>query len=147
MDTRKNKRKSKDDVTWIKPETRKSNLSAAKCAQNKEKTSKLVELHERKIKEVINNKKDELKGIKMNLKYNYDKNFQTLVTKHREPTEETTQREMTLADASKREETAMRTYQGQEDTGLPPAHSIYIAALPYTQAGPTFSRLYRRITA
>ena len=57
MDTRKNKRKSKDDVTWIKPETKKSNLSAAKCAQNKEKTSKLVELHERKIKEVINNKK------------------------------------------------------------------------------------------
>ena len=34
MDKRK-KIKSKDDVTWIKPETKKRNQSAAKCAQNK----------------------------------------------------------------------------------------------------------------
>ena len=40
--------KSKDDITWIKPETKNSNKVAAKCVQNKEKTSDLIKLHEKK---------------------------------------------------------------------------------------------------
>ena len=67
MDTRKNKRKSKDDGTWIRPETKKSKLSAAKCAQNKEKTSKLLKLHELKIKRAL--KKDNGRAWSMCLIY------------------------------------------------------------------------------
>ena len=50
IDGQTKKIKSKDDITWIKPETKKSNQSAAKCAQNKEKTLDLIKLHKNKLK-------------------------------------------------------------------------------------------------
>ena len=56
MDKRKNTQK-KHDVTLTKPETKERNHSAAKCAQNKEKTLDLIEIHETKIKNAVNNKR------------------------------------------------------------------------------------------
>ena len=84
---KRTKIKSKDDITWIKPETKKINKVAAKCAQNKEKTSDLIKLHEKKIKDVVKNKKDELKGIKLTLKTNKPPNFQNMNTHHCGPEE------------------------------------------------------------
>ena len=96
MDTRKIKRKSKDDITWIKPETKKSNLSAAKCAQNKEKTSNLIKLHEEKIKDVVKNKKDEIKRIKVKINPIKTQKFQIMYTQSGDPEEATSQMELVI---------------------------------------------------
>ena len=85
---KRTKIKSKDDITWIKPETKKSNQSAAKCAQNKEKTLDLIKLHENKIKDAVKNKRDKLKGITVTLKTNKPPIFQNMNTYHCEPEEE-----------------------------------------------------------
>ena len=60
---KRTKIKSKDVVTWIKPETIKVNKTAAKCAQKKEKTLNLIKLHEEKIKNAVKSEKDEIKRI------------------------------------------------------------------------------------
>ena len=79
---KRTKIKSKDDITWIKPETKKRNQPAAKCAQNKEKTLDLIKLHENKIKDAVKNKRDELTGITVTLKSNKPPIFQNMNTYH-----------------------------------------------------------------
>ena len=99
--------KSKDQVTWIKPETKKTNQSAAKCAQNKEKTLDLIKLHENKIKDAINSKRDELTGIKVTLKINKAPIFQNMITSHHEPEEEATLMILMVEEVIKVEDTEL----------------------------------------
>ena len=64
---KRTKIKSKDDVTWIKPETIKVKKIAAKCAQKKGKTSNLIKLHEEKIMNEAKSELDEMKRIKVKI--------------------------------------------------------------------------------
>ena len=64
---KRTKIKSKDDVTWIKPETIKVKKIAAKCAQKKGKTSNLIKLHKEKIMNAVKSELDEIKRIKVKI--------------------------------------------------------------------------------
>ena len=132
---KRTKIKSKDDITWIKPETKKVNKVAAKCAQNKEKTSNLIKLHEKKIKDAVKNKKDELKRIKVKVNTIKTQNFQIMNTQSCDPEEEASQMKLVIDEEIKLEdmENGM-TEQGEEqwsdsdprwtDDTIPPISTI-----------------------
>ena len=112
----KQKKINKDDVTMNKPETRERKQSAATCAPNKEKTLDLIKIHEIKIKNAVNKKGDEVKGIKVILKSNKAPIFQNMIIKHQEPEEETTPMILMVEDVIKVEDTELSiTESGAED--------------------------------
>ena len=132
---KRTKIKSKDDITWIKPETKKVNKTAAKCAQNKEKTSNLIKLHEEKIKDAVKNKKDEIKRIKVKVNTIKTQNFQIMNTQSGDPEEAASQMKLVIDEEIKLEdmENGM-TEQGEEqwpdsdprwtDDTIPPISTI-----------------------
>ena len=101
---KRTKIKSKDDITWIKPETKKVNKTAAKCAQNKEKTSNLIKLHEEKIKDAVKNKKDEIKRIKVKVNPIKTQKFQIMHTQSGDPEEATSQMKLVIDEDIKLED-------------------------------------------
>ena len=64
---KRTKIKSKDDITYFKQETIKIKKIAAKCAQKKGKTSKLIKLHEEMIIKETKNDWGEMKKVKVKL--------------------------------------------------------------------------------
>ena len=101
---KRTKIKSKDDITWIKPETIKVNKTAAKCAQKKEKTSNLIKLHEEKIKDAVKNKKDEIKRIKVKVNPIKTQKFQIMHTQSGDPEEATSQMKLVIDEDIKLED-------------------------------------------
>ena len=74
---------SKDDVTWIKPETIKIKKIAAKCAHKKGNTLKLIKKHEEMVTKEAKNDWDEMKKAKVKLIHNKPHSFQIMITSER----------------------------------------------------------------
>ena len=76
----------------------------------------LKKIHEIKIKNAVNNKRDELKGIKVTLKSNKAPIFQNMIIKHQEPEEETTPMILMVEEVIKVEDTELsNTVSGAEE--------------------------------
>ena len=58
---KRKKTPNKDDISWIKPETKKVKKITAKCAHTKGNTQKLVKKHEELIKKEVKNDMIDLK--------------------------------------------------------------------------------------
>ena len=103
---KRTKIKSKDDVSWIKPETIKVKKIAAKCAQKKGNTSKLIKIHEEKIINDAKSEVDEMKQIKIKVKITPIKTkiFQKMHNLSVDPGETTYDMELVIDEDIKLEE-------------------------------------------
>ena len=127
---------SKDDVTWIKPETIKVKKIAAKCAQKKGKTSKLIRLHEEMIIKETKSDWDEMKKVKVKLIHNNPHLLQKMHTSREEQEECTSDMELVI-DEEVKVETMTEGMSDQEDamwpdgdkrwtdTTVPPVNNIH----------------------
>ena len=106
---------SKDDVTWIKPETIKIKKIAAKCAHTKGNTAKLIKKHEEMIKKEVKNDWDELKKAKVKLTINNSNSFQKMITSRADQEESTADMELVIDEGAKEDLSDQEEPTGTED--------------------------------
>ena len=126
---------SKDDVTWIKPETIKIKKIAAKCAHKKGNTLKLIKKHEEMVTKEAKNDWDEMKKANVKLIHNKPHSFQIMHTSREEQEECTSDMELVIDEGVKVEPRTEELSDLEEsrwldddrrwtDTTVPPSNNI-----------------------